>query len=62
VTSWFASVGRDSGERYMENQNRGFQKIKNLTFKISMVYDEHHFHPSLDFYYKQRFYKKKEVI
>jgi hypothetical protein len=45
LTSWFASVGRDSGERYTENQNRGFHKIKNLTFKISMVYDEHHFHP-----------------
>jgi hypothetical protein len=39
-----------------------FVKIKNLTFKISMVYDGHRFHLVHWRLLQKRFLEKKEVI
>jgi len=42
--------------------NKSYFKIKDLTFKISMVYDEHHFNGAHHNAIQKKFQKKKEVI
>ncbi len=42
--------------------NKSYFKIKDLTFKISMVYDEHHFNDAQYDAIQKIFQKKKEVI
>jgi len=45
-----------------EGVNKSYFKIKDLTFKISMVYDEHHFNDAQYDAIQKKFQKKKEVI
>ncbi len=61
----------DTERRFLPRfENRGLApsnvpnfKIKDLTFKISMVYDEHHFNDAHHMIlFKKKFQKKKEVI